>query len=767
MTNLLKLKAAILCLGVTIGAGKASAQAPQNPPSDQVDGQSHLEEIVVSARKVDENLQTVPVSITVLSGQQLREQSATRLTDVVQFTPGLAFRPAVTGDTGALFQLRGQFQNDAAATLDQSVGIYVDGLYWARAYGVNGDLLDVENVQVLKGPQGTLFGRNTTGGAILMQTADPKLDGISGSLSGTYGRFNERSLTGVINLPIVEDKVGLRVAGELNKRDGYIKDYVAGTKYDNRNNYTLRGKLLLKPTERLTVLLSAENFHSNVNLNPFKLSFVGPGSVYPLVAGSQAVVDSYIAQTVNSDRVSLTTPSVNRVTTQTYTGTVTLDTSYGAVKLIGGHRQVKNFSYLDISGGPFDVFRTPLTQNLKQNSVELQTTGKALDDRLAFAAGLFWFRETGREYQETYALPGLNPDLPLITDGDINTRSRAIYGQATYHITDKLSFTGGLRYSVEDKGLTLRNKSFMSAQNAFVCSIPSPNTDCSVYRSDRFKGWSYTAGFEYAFDPDTLVYAKINRGFRSGGQNLRASGSAAFVPFKPEYVTSYETGLKSEFFNRRVRFNLAAYYSRVKDIQRTSVVTAPDGTALTIIGNAGKARYYGGEAELSALVLDNLRFGATAAVIEPKYLEYNDGVQDRTAERFDAISRFSFTLTANYWHETSLGKINLHGDYSWQSKTVVSAGQPYTPSLDPINPPNVQAQLLALTTDKPYGILNGRISLTTPDERMEFAVFGRNLTNNRVKTYSFYLPGVLNFDLIQRHEPITYGISASYKFGAN
>jgi iron complex outermembrane receptor protein len=181
-------------------AGSESA----SPVASDASGQGGLEEIVVTARKVAENLQDVPVAVTAFSGLDLANQNAQRVQDVARFTPGLIIRPGNASSTSLTIALRGQAQTDVLATLDPSVGTYVDGIYWARAYGLNGSLLDIQSVQVLKGPQGTLFGRNTTGGAMLINSNDPELGEFSGRLSATYGRFDERELVGIVNVPIGE-----------------------------------------------------------------------------------------------------------------------------------------------------------------------------------------------------------------------------------------------------------------------------------------------------------------------------------------------------------------------------------------------------------------------------------------------------------------------------------------------------------------------------------------------------------------------------------
>ena len=205
----------------TLAIGLSSQAAFAQQSSDE----GGLEDIVVTARRTSENLQSVPVAITAFSGSDLQQQNARSVSDIAALTPGLQVNTGTTTSAGAIYTLRGQVQQDPIANQDAAVGVYVDGLYWARAYGANADLLDVSGIQVLKGPQCTLFGRNTTGGAVLLTTNDPSFqDGLSGQVSASYGRFNYRTISGMINAPLVADKLAVRVAGQLIKRDGYIRD---------------------------------------------------------------------------------------------------------------------------------------------------------------------------------------------------------------------------------------------------------------------------------------------------------------------------------------------------------------------------------------------------------------------------------------------------------------------------------------------------------------------------------------------------------------
>jgi iron complex outermembrane recepter protein len=828
---------ASLLAGAAIVAFAAPAIAQDaapvaDPENNDPNAEGGLGEIIVQARKVSENLQDVPVAVTVLTGEDLEKKSIVRFQDVAAFTPGLYMRSGSNSPAGITVSLRGQFQNDTLATLDPSVGTYVDGVYWARAYGLNTTLLDVSSIQVLKGPQGTLFGRNTTGGAILINSNDPELNDFNGKFSVSYGRFEEFEPTAVVNFPI-GDKIALRLAGKRFSRDGYTTNSVPATaasavtavtsavaqppvtgnlngiKLDDRDRWQARGKLLVQPTDNLKLVFSGEYFKLD-ELAPSRnflyqtKAFAGANTTYNtaasgatfvgFVSGSPAIVPGDPPAVQGAKAAAATALGLSilgaeatrlanggRITanneipyvfaeTKTYNFTGSLDTGWGEAKLILSHREVDAFAGFDLDGSAFAIHFTESQQELDQQSAELQFTGRAFDDAVDFAVGAFAFHETGFDQSISITVPTLNPVTSHFW-GDIDNDSIGAYTQATFHLNDRLSFTGGVRYSVDDKGLETRNNNFNRTSGNTTCAVvtgvPAFNVgevvdpvQCAVKRRDDFSGWSYTAGVEFKPSEDTLVYAKTAKGFRSGGQNLRSPNTISFIPFEPETAYSYEIGFKGEFLDRRLRVNLAAYTSDVKDIQRSTLIaTAPippatvPGTA-TILGNAGKARFRGIEAEITALIFEGFTLQASGALIDPKYIRYADLSGDRSFERFSGVIEEQFSLSADYTTPVGATQLNLHADYAWRGKVPLDIYN------FPANPEN--DAIIAATTGPALGLLNARASVEFMD-RFEVGVFGRNLTNerefvqNQLVAPIGYISGTYN-------EPRTYGVTASVKF---
>jgi iron complex outermembrane recepter protein len=771
----------VLALGFCVcSANYATAQNAHNI----VGADAGLVEIVVTARKVSEDVQYVPVAVTAFSGAELQQQGAAQVADIAKLTPGLIITPAAVGAGAEQFTIRGQVQSDNLATLDPSVGLYVDGLYWARAYGVNADLLDINDVQTLKGPQGTLFGRNTVGGAILIQTNDPNFrDGLSVLASGTYGSFNQFSGTTVVNVPLIDDKLAVRVAFDRDVRDGYITDTGSGgKKLDNQNNYTIRGKLLYKATDDLTLLISAEEYHSDVLSDPFRVQYIAPGSVaalqagFDIASGAPGPSSSAAALANKGDTLNINVLPRSDVETETFGSTVTLNTPFGEIKAIGGYRRVITGSDSDLDGSPYHIIAFSDHEDLSQYSGELQATGKAFNDKLDFASGVYYFHENGVDQSYGSALAFTGPKIGLLKV-NIDDNSEGVYGQTTYHVDDRLSLTGGLRYSVDKKGAALDNGNYSigtiagpSAGAIFTCQLSS----CPDPQSKSYSGTSYTGIIDYKLFADTLVYAKTAESFRSGGLNGR--GTALFpgseTPFLPETSTSYEAGVKNEFLDHRLRVNAAGYFTIDKNIQETTVLADALGNTATTVANAGRADFYGAEIEVNALLPAGFRIDGSAAYTHPKYISFVDpttGV-DRSHELFYGIADWTASISPSWSHEFSFGKFMLRSDAAYQSDMSLydigfftnAAGQTIDATGGRVVNPATAAALLNGATDKAHVLVNARASLTVLDGKLDVTLWGVNLGDSRDRVAAFPFTSLGTVPAIVR-APRTVGLTVTLK----
>jgi len=767
--------------------------------------QQGLDDIVVTARRVEENLQNVPIAVTAYSGVALQQQSVQTVPDVANLTPGLRLTTAQTSQGAVLIQMRGQVQQDTLATLDPSVGTYVDGVYWARAYGLNATLVDVSSFQALKGPQGTLFGRNTSGGAILINTNDPRFsDGFSGQVSATLGRFDYRSLTAVANLPIIDEKLAARFVFSGNKRDGYSRDVGSGRRIQNLNNYTFRGKVLVAPVDGFTLLLAGEKFHSKTNDDPWHLGYFAPGGLASQEAGLEllgagqcfanpaacfAAGDAVLQQTQDLGRSPrrtwLTAVPKTTIDTETFSATGTVETGFGAVKAIVAYRNVDARTFnLENDGAPTQILDgagLEAEQQIDQWSGEITATGRALADRLDFAAGLFGFIEDGSDGTPSSTLTAfgrLQTGVRAITiqNGDIKTKSWGVFGQGTYRLTDRLSLTAGLRYSEDKKSLssfagTFLGETFDDPNGILLCSFAS---GCPNSRSATFESWSYTASIDYKPSDRVLVYLKTAKGFRAGGFSLRGSEAAprTLLPFRPEIVFNYEVGLKSQFFDNRVRTNLSAFYSKTKDVQRNIQLLAPNGQVVTGTENAAKVDIWGAELDASVLLGAGFRVDGTAAYTRPKYKSFIDPSGfDRSREPFPLTPRWTASLSPTWEGEANFGKISARVDFSYQSKVALFAQGFYTDAAgvtrDATNGTVISAVDAAGFTEANTGrqdiLINARAGVTVLDGTLDLSVWGRNLSNRRDRTSALVIPA-LGSASVRLREPRTYGVTATARF---
>ena len=795
----------------TDGSGNAVGSAPPvgtGTGADTSAGQGEeagLGDIVVTARRVAENLQNVPVAVTAYSGAALQQQNVRALPEVANLTPGLVLTQSTTSPAAVLVQMRGQLQLDTLATLDPSVGTYVDGVYWGRAYGLNASLVDIDNFQALKGPQGTLFGRNTSGGAVLINTNDPSVaDGLSGSISGTYGRFNYQNLTAVLNTPLVSDRVAARIVYAGDRRDGYATEIGTGRKIQNLNNYLVRGKLLVKATENLTLLLSGETFHSKTQDDQWHLGYFQPGSLASLEGGIEqlgagacnadlaacsAAGDAILAQTQalggnNPYRTWLTSITESNVRTQTYGLTGTLNTGFGAIKAVGAYRHVRSaVSNLDSDGTPVRILDSSGTvglQDIKQWSGEVTATGQALADKLDFALGAFVFHEYGSDGTPNSSLTEFTRQFTGgarqidVQGGDVDTKSWGVYGQGTYHISEQLSATGGLRYSSDKKALSTSNGTLLgetlSDPNAvFFCGFA---TGCPNVRSATFNSVSYTASIDYKPSNDLLLYLKTAKGFRAGGFSLRGLDIApqSVQPFEPEIVYNYEVGIKSELFDRRLRINFAGYYSNTKNVQR-NISYLIGQRVVTATQNAASVHIWGAEMDASLLLPAGFRLDGTAAYTDPSYAKYVVQGFDRSNEPFPFVPRWTATLSPSWQGEASFGKVSGRVDFAYQSKMATynqgffvdgsgvtrdaTTGLPY--------PSDVAAGFTKAATDVRHVLVNARAGVTLKDGALDLSVWGKNLTNLKDRIASLTIPQ-LGEGSVRLREPRTYGVTASVKF---
>jgi iron complex outermembrane receptor protein len=817
-----------MALALALAAGHAAAAQGDNSQVAQVDpgtqvaqagttaaqvaqtgGQANnggLEEIVVTARKTAEDIQRVPVSVTALSAYALTQNNARNLADISGTVPGLQMATGSNSPIDYLdITIRGQSQQNALATVDPAVSVYVDGMVWSRAYGLNTNLLDVKDIQVLRGPQGTLFGRNTTGGAVLIETNDPDLQNYSGEVDASYGNYNYWQGEGYVNIPVVQDQLAVRAAFSRTGQDGYeplVGD--PSQKDGSQNNLNARLKLLWQPTNDLTVSLSAAYYFADFNMPAFNLAYLptnsygqleigienlGAAGCFANVAGcysyGESVAQSDIQKYAHSYTAASLIPNSQKEKTQTYEATIVDQTALGQFKLIAGYRRVDDDSINNYGGAPYVFAYFNAFQHLYQWSTEATLSGKALDDRLTYTTGLFYFNESGLD--GSLFLPFADVFGGIIPQylGHIGNRSVGIYGQMSYALTDKLHLTEGLRWSQDMKSVTVYNGTWTGGSIYEAGGLFIDNTPGGIGSSIKTTNGnvSYLLDLDYELTPDQMLYAKTEQGYRGGGANLREvlTGTATTYPntFKPEQSTEYELGYKSEWWDHRLRFNIDGYFTIVRNMQRTFIVppVPPSTTAVTFEGNAQQADFAGGEMELDAKVWEennqDLTLTFNASNTNPWWVSYSNPFTgfDQSHEKFDNIAKYLFSLGGTYNHEFGFGVFSFHANYNWDSGYALQlnswyyngAGVPTDASGNGPYPTVADAAGPVAAMHKPAdGYLNLYSSLTFDDDRYEVAVWGKNVTGTHPQVASSTIGGF--FTSIALRPPAMFGLTGTVHF---
>ncbi|MAC47199.1 MAG: hypothetical protein CMI12_10130 [Oceanospirillum sp.] len=696
----------------------------QQPESDKL----QLERIEVTSRRQVENLQSVPVAVSAFSEQDLENRGIENSADVANFTPNVQFDTSSSFAGASTFQafIRGVGQSDFAINTDPGVAVYIDGVYLARTVGSVVDLLDVERIEVLKGPQGTLFGRNSIGGAINITTKTPGTD-FSFSGKATVGSFNRTDISAVINMPL-SDYLSSSVAFTSNSRDGYQQripfpddsgqtqgvplDQILTADTNNGkapgaiNNQTARVKLLYDPLSDYTVTFSADYSSIRDAATPATLldAEVGlekagglVGLFNACVAGVEAVApicntSPYMAQqtlaynnqflTGDIDKTYAT--GANFTNIDSYGGSLAVYWDFSeelSVKYITSLRQIDAAFGVDIDSSPLAYDQTTFTIDQEQMSHELQLSGSY--DALSFTVGAFYFDESATQSDFVPIAGGL---VQVSGDNSQETTSYAIYGEADYNLTDDVSVVFGARYTEEEKELNLNQKS-LNPDFFLATGIPAvafPREDLAFLGpegpiTEDFSNFSVRTGINWQINKSWFTYASFSQGYKSGGFTTRLTapfnpeigiGGLTDLDFEEETVDSFEIGLKGEFFDNRIRFNAAAFansYENIQIVVQRGITPANE--------NAGEAEINGLELEFEAIASEDLTINASLGYTDAKYTELDALLAQSEFGAFDKSAELPNTpeLTASAalnWYLTDIveeGELVYNFNYSYTS----------------------------------------------------------------------------------------------------
>ena len=786
--------------------GSAEQVAQATPPAESAAAPDNggLSEIVVTARRRSEKLQKTPVAVTAFSPAELTDHQITSLADIGDLTPSLQFRESNYSPFGSYIGIRGQMTTDIIVTEAPAIGIYVDDVYQptSDATGTSG-LGDVAQIEVLKGPQGTLYGRNTTGGAVKIDTKLPDYGGISGSLKVGAGNLDSNLVFAQANVPLVDDKAALRIAIGRDYSGDYGKNLSTGQGLGDKDSRLVRSTLRLDPSSDLQVLIRgdySDNRSDGLVQNlgglvpPFlpngtptfspTLLNVGVGKGFISLADlgalsspapSPAAVGRVIAGTVRAYNFLL--PFMNTGYDPSLSGPVTIRGRSGGGSITANYDINDDLSLKSISAyryqGQWSVSAPgsiPVVTligvgdatDLNQYTEELQLNGTGLGDKLHYTVGYFYYNLIANDQTVgEQELPYINPDTPQFSDAHFNDESHAVYGQGTYAFTDTVNMTAGLRWTTESTDLLVHDH---QGPNPFFggtsvpCALPPPAAlpACQDDFQNSFRNISYTAGFDWNITPDWMAYAKTSRGFKSGGTNQRGGQTGGFNAFAPETVTDYEIGTKADFLDHRLRVDIAAYHSDYNNIQRTSEEQLA-GQTISIITNASSATVDGVELELTGKPMENLTVHFAGAYTLAQYIKYVvDGV-DESGQPFESTPKFQGDLAVSYVYPVDFGSVTTTADVAYQSKI----------NLDPEDGSIFTNNY---TTQGAYALLNTRVAVTIDKYDLEIGLWARNLTDRSYKVAAVDLLGTptgapsLGVGSVYLSQPRTFGFDATWHF---
>lgn len=742
-------------------AGTAPAQAPTDGDSGA------LTEITVTAQRRSESLQSVPVAVSAFDPATLDAHQVLTLRDVSNVVPNLWMETNTGLSSGSRAALRGVGEDESFFTSDPPVGIYIDDVYIPRQTGALFDLYDVERIEVLRGPQGTLYGRNTSAGAIKLVSVRPSQERrfMAELTGGDYGRFDARaSLSGGLS-----EHVSGQLAALSRQRDGYDRNLVDGSRVNDQDIFSWRTALRYQPSETLDILISYDQsrerstpgYATGVLLQP-------PGGLGPWDPDQQYDGDTDV-HTLRSDLLDPQNDLDQRG------GSVNIGWQVGSVTLrsITAWRGLDNTLLLDADGQDtcfglaLPCLHLYQNQSQDQFSQELQLQGTALSDRLNYILGAYYFSESNWQRTENIILApfGSNP----YSDTSLDTDSVAFFGSATWAVTPRLNLTAGLRWT-ED------SKDFRSA--AFAASGAAQQVCVSADRTQVYAGGACTAGSpagavtdrlareidqswskvtpraaaDFRLTADAMVYASISKGFKSGAFDGRESSIALYTlqPIAPESTLTYEVGGKAEWLERRLRTNIALFINEIDDLQGTGTNLA---TGTFTRFSVGDAETRGAEIEITAKPVAPLTLTAAVGLLDTKYTKINfDQVADCGAVgtgTADLQLKFSpkvsaFLSAAYRVPMTGLGgALEIGGDWTHKSSYFHSSCNPVPSKEDG------------------YDLFNAQIAFETDDARWRIAAAVRNLGDEEYSTGQFFIPG-LGFDAIYFNPPRNWSITARY-----
>ena len=716
-------------------AAEAAAAATANSVS--------LEEVTVTARKraQAEILQQAPITATVVTGKELVQANSVNLLDVGHMSPGVSFQGAATR-SAANFSVRGVGISGTTASDAPAVGVFQDGVYWGTNFGSLGEMFDIAHIDILRGPQGTLFGRNVSGGAVVIESNRPTYT-PSLTLGAGYGSGNTIEGSIIANGALYEDKVAGRLAISGRRSDGQFKwGGPGGGRFGREDMLLVRPSVVIDPTENLEIVLRGEYYTQTGD--PIPIKGVAPtnyiNGVARVITASEAngyVMPSDWTTIYNAPRGS------SETTTGLLAGEVHYKLPVGELIYISAYRRAYQNVTTSFSGTRFTTFLSGGPTRQTQYSNELRYAAD-FGTKANFTAGLYQFHQqfSSAQFRATTATPLAGLPAPLYTRSDLTgEEAYGIYAEGDYHFTDQLTLTLGGRYSSDKKHA--KAAPFGACTADFVCTFGG------IFSADSNK-FTPKVGLNYKITPANMVYASYTQGIRDGGYSLRAT--VLTVPYLPEVVDAYEIGSKNDFFDHRLRVNVAIYDQKYTNIQKTvTQVFPPPIGILQLTQNAARADIKGFEVSTNWQVTSDFRIDANYGYVHARYQELTPGFITAIAYpgvtasklRFNRVPVNTGNLILNYNHQIDGGAVFFaRASASFQSSY-------YFDDRNSI-------------LQKGFTLYDASAGYTFPSGKTTLSVWGKNLSNQ--EHYEWGSNGGVLFENEFAAPPRTYGVKVSRTF---
>jgi len=613
---------------------------------------TEIETVTVTARKVAENLQDVPGSVSVLTADDLRSTGTDTTGDLFNRVPNISASGGIGGVLQGQFGIRGISTLIRNIGVESGVGIYVDGVYQGRPDNYNQELIDTAQVEVLRGPQGTIFGKNTIAGALNITTVKPEDDQVNALASAEFGNYGLSRFAGYVTGPLVDDTLSGKLSLGYVTSNGYAKNLSGGPDADSLDLFSYRSSLYYTPTSNSSFVLTVDGLHDRGRPSFFQatqiLGFTSPEETTP--------------HTVDNNR-----PDYLRRDNYGVSLTGTVDLPFGTVTSITAYRMAAYRASLDDDQNQIDYMAVDQWGDRTVFwSQEFRLNGEIGSD-VKYVAGLFYLGQSA----STDRLFALGADLGvpgeqlLTTRGHVGSRDFAAYGNVDYRITDALTASLGLRYTYEDKDVHF----FQDDVTGFYSFIGFPDITYDKKVSDG--DVSPTFSLSYRFTPDAMGYVRIARGYKSAAFNVDLVSTTVGLSADPESATTYEAGLKTSWLDNRVRANAAIFKTKYSDMQVQQVL----GTAIGF-GNAGRATIDGAELEVEALILPELRLDLGIGALDPRYDSYANcapGVPSCSGNQIIAAPDWTGNVGLEYTHPLGEAALIARVDYNFQSPVYFDA----------------------------------------------------------------------------------------------